>query len=189
MPRTPKQAPDPAKPAKVRGDLATRFKPGNKAAVGRGQPTAVLIAKAFDEAILNITNKDRKIAHARLSRIDPQLADEMFNPTTDPQTARIHMIEKLAQMAQFDKTAAKILWDRYMPKPKMPLVNLDPEVAKMPPDQAAAIVAEKVAAGEIAPDTGDALIRVFSGAATIREAEANARLMNAMAEEEEKLNG
>lgn len=165
----------------------TTFKPGNKAAKGRGQPTAQLIAEAFDEAAIGIVNDARKRAWQRLARIDPQLADELFAPTSDPHTARVAMIRTLGEMAKYDKTANKIFWDRYMPKPKMAPVTLDSEVAHMPPDQAAAHVSARVAAGEIAPDVGDALIRVFTGAATIREAEANARLMNAMAEEEERL--
>lgn len=165
----------------------TTFKPGNTAAKGRGQPTAQLIAEAFDEAAMGIVNDARKRAWQRLARIDPQLADEMFAPTTDPHAARVAMIRTLGEMAKYDKTANKIFWDRYMPKPKMAPVTLDPAVSEMSPDQAAAYVSARVAAGEIAPDVGDALIRVFSGAATIREAEANARLMNAMAEEEERL--
>lgn len=166
----------------------TSFKPGNKAAVGRGKPTAQLIAEAFDAATMNIVNADRRIAWQRLARISgPDLADELFAPTNDPQTARIQMIEYLGRMAKYDKTANKLFWDRYMPKPKMGTVRLDQQIADMPPDQAAAHVSAMVAAGEIAPDVGEALIRVFSGAANIREMEANTRLMNAMADEEEGL--
>lgn len=168
------------------GRSRTSFKPGNKAAVGRGKATAQLIADAFDAAALNLVNNDRKIAWTRVKRLfGEEMANDLFAPTTDPVTARIHMIEMLGRMAKTDKTANKLFWDRYMPKPKMGTVVLDPEIKNMPPDQAAAHVAALVANGDISPDVGDALIRVFSGAAQIREMEANTRLMHAMADEEE----
>lgn len=166
----------------------TSFKPGNQAAKGRGKPTAQLIAEAFDAAALNLTNADRRAAWQRVAKkLGPAMADDLFAPTTDATTARIHMIETLGRMARYDKTANKLFWDRYMPKPKMGTVVLTPEIKDMSPDAAAAEVAAMVAAGDIAPDVGDALIKVFSGAASIREMEANTRLMNAMADEEEGL--
>lgn len=162
----------------------TTFEKGNTAAKGRGQPTAQLIANAIDEAVLNIVNDDRKKAKRRIARTNPALADELFAPTTDRFTAMRRMFEMLLVRANYgDKTALKIFWDRYMPRPKMPMVQL-PGMDELPPDQAAAEVAKKVAAGEISPDMGDALIRVFSGAATIREMEANTRLMDELAEGE-----
>ncbi len=163
---------------------STSFKPGNKAASGRGKPLAVLIANAFDEAALNICNDARREARRRMFRIDPKLADELFSPTTDKMVAMAHMIEHLANMAKFDKTALKIFWDRYIPKPKMPMVEI-PGLDDMTPEQAANTVTAMVAAGELAPDVAQALVTVFLQTASIREAEANTRLMNAMAEEEE----
>lgn len=189
MPRAPKRSErEQARPNARAPKRDTRFKPGNKAAAGRGIPTAALLRDAMEEAVLNVVNTARKKAWHRLARVDIKLADELFSPTTDRLTAFSHMFEELARRASFgDKTAQKILWDRYFPKERLPAIELDKGIEDMPPDQAAALVASKVARGEITADVGESLIRVFSGAATIREAEANARLMNAMAEEEEKL--
>lgn len=165
----------------------TTFAPGNQFGRLKGKSQDTKIQEALQDALINVCNADRKKAFSRLKRIDPELAEELFGPVQDGQTALQHFFEKVVSMAAYDKTAMKIISDRVAPRPKHPLIRLGDEIAKMPPDQAALKIAELVAAGEISADHGDTLIKVFSGTAQIREMEANTRLMNAMADEEEGL--
>lgn len=165
----------------------TTFAPGNQFGRLKGKTQDTKIQEALQDALISVCNSDRKKAFNRLKRVDPELAEQFFGKIDDGQTALQHFFEKMVAMAAYDKTALKLVADRVAPRPKHPMINLGEEMAKLPPDQAAAKVAEYVAAGVISADHGDSLIRVFAGAAQIREMEANTRLMSAMADEEEGL--